>query len=267
MSATRIDVDGIGLIISLLFSSLLVLLASSFYILRSDIELQLISDVSERLAEEQLQLNVDFNGRDGIIGGSVTSEKERKDAIAIAESVEGVRTIKDELTIVTIPTGNSNTDNIPSELPTITGEIKANAPTVKSSDSITSITPITPISSETKTNNYTVTEEKENSSKNLTEMTQKPIIEELSIPFQADIIKLSSKQESSLNTLAIKLMNDLSLFLEISSAHLKSKIAIKRATLIKNFLEKQGVNKNHFDIIWDSSENKNSVQLRLFKNK
>ncbi len=259
MSATRIDVDGIGLIIFLLFSSFLVLLASSFYILHADIELQLISDVRDRLAEEQLQLNVDFNGRDGIIGGSVGSERERKEAIAIAESVEGVRTIKDELTIVTMPTGINTTDNIPSELPSITGDIEVNEPIVESPDNITSITPIVPISSDA------VTEEKENSSKNLTEITQKPIIEELLIAFQVDMTELSLEQKSSLTLFAKKLINDPLLFVEILSSHSKSKTAIKRANLIKNLLEKQGVKEGHFEIVWDSSRDKNSVQLRLFK--
>ncbi len=269
MSATRIDVDGIVLIISLLFSSLLVLLASSFYILHADIELQLISDVRERFAEEQLQLNVDFKGRDGIIGGSVGNEKERQEAIAIAESVEGVRTIKNELTIVvTMPAGisSNNTESISSELPSIIGNMGADVPIAESLENITSIIPV-PISSDSDIDNYTVTEEKENFSENLTEITEKPIIEELLIAFQFDMIELSLEHKSSLDLFAVKLMNDPLLFVEISSSHLKPAIAIKRATSIKNFFEKQGVNKNHFDVIWDSSENKNLVQLRLFQNK
>ncbi|MCK5813277.1 MAG: BON domain-containing protein [Cocleimonas sp.] len=265
MSATHVRVDGIALIISLLFASLLVLLASSFYILYADIELKLISDVRERFEEENLQFSVDFNGRDGVISGSVTNEKERQEVITLAKSVEGVRTIHDELTIISSPdaTINNTQEALPIQLLGITGNTGGNQLIVESLGNITSSIPA---SSDPDISSYDVIEEV-NASENLTVMTEKPIIEEASLYFELETIELSSEHTVSLDSVAVKLNNDPLLFIEISSSHSKSAIAIKRADIIKDFFVEKGLDKKRFDVIWDGVENKNQVQLKLFQNK
>ncbi len=331
MSATHIHVDGIMLIVSLFFASFLVLLASSFYILNADIELKLISDVREQFEAEELQYNIDFKGRDGILTGTVANEKERQEAVKIAESVDGVRVIRNELTIIEkssrsrnnsdaslsgisgitednnnsgaslseisgITENNNNSGASSSDISGITeddnnsgassSEISGitednNNSGVSSSDisamaqgkkevieeSLDNIISSVSTSSDPDIDSYAVIEEKESNSEHLTEITEKPIIEEFIISFELDSTELSSKHESSLNSVIIKMMNDPLLFVEMSSSHLKSAIAIKRANLIKDFFAKQGIGKKRFDVIWDGSGSKNSVQLKLFQNK
>jgi len=252
MSATRIYVDGIVLIISLFFSSLLVLVASSFYILNADIELQLISHVRERFDDENLQFSVDFSGRDGVIGGNVANEKERQEAITIAKSVEGVRTIKHELSIINMPDNTNDLEVLFTEPSVITNNIDETVTITEITESPGTIEPID-------------TSEKINDIKEINETKEKAIISEFLMPFKLDTIELSPAHESSLNSATVKLMNDPSLFVEIVTSHSKSTIAIQRANSIKIFFEKQGINKNHFYVIWDDSENKNLVQLKLFQ--
>jgi len=290
MSATRIHIDGIVLIVSLFFASFFILLVSSFYILNTDIELKLISDVREQFEAEELQYNIDFKGRDGILTGTVASEKEGQKAVKIAESVEGVRVIRNQLTIIKNDSKNSldtslsgisgiieDTNNLDTSFSAIsritedTNKSDASFFTVseitkdnnkKEEKSVNNITSLVSISSDSDT----VTEEKENHLEYFTEITEKPIIEEFVISFKSDSTKLSSEHESSLNSVIIKMMNNPLLCVEMSSSHTKSAVAIKRANLIKDFFAKQGIGKERFDVIWDGSGEKNSVQLKLFQN-
>ena len=279
MSATRIHIDGIVLIVSLFFASFFILLVSSFYILNTDIELKLISDVREQFEAEELQYNIDFKGRDGILTGTVASEKEGQKAVKIAESVEGVRVIRNQLTIIKNDSKNSldtslsgisgiiedtnNLDTSFSAISRITEDInKSKDNNKKEEKSVNNITSLVSISSDSDT----VTEEKENHLEYFTEITEKPIIEEFVISFKSDSTKLSSEHESSLNSVIIKMMNNPLLCVEMSSSHTKSAVAIKRANLIKDFFAKQGIGKERFDVIWDGSGEKNSVQLKLFQN-
>lgn len=260
MSATHIRVDGIVLIISLLFGSLLVLLASSFYILNGDIELKLIGDVRERFEEEELQFSVDFNGRDGIISGSVANEKEKKVVLKMARSVEGVRTIQNKLTIISMPDANNDKDVID---PALIDDGK-NESII---DSLEMITSSVATSSDPDIESYEVIVEEIKTSENLTVMTQKPVVEEFLIHFEQDIVELSLEHKSSLDLVAIKLRNDPVLLIEISSSHLKSAIAIKRADIMKNFFKVKGLENKRFDVVWDGSGDENGVQLKLFENK
>jgi hypothetical protein len=262
MSATHIRVDGIVLIMSLLFGSLFVLLASSFYILNGDIEVKLMSDVRERLAADDFQFRVDFNGRDGIISGSVVNEKDKQVAMAIARSVEGVRTIKNKLTLISIPDTNNDKDVIS---PTLINDGK-NEP-VPITGLLETITPSISTSSDPDIDSYDVIVEKIDASENLTVITQKPVLEEFSIYFEQDAIELSLEHQASLALVAIKLNNDPLLLIEMSSSHLKSAVAIKRADVMKNFFEVKGLENKRFDVVWDDSGDNNRVQLKLFQNR
>lgn len=268
MSATRIHVDGIVLIISLLFASLLFLLSTSVYILYADIGLNLTTNVTERLDDEGFQFYVEFDGRDGSVSGSVKDEATRKEVVSIARSVEGVRTIEDKLTIFGMP--EENREGTLDGLSDIFSKIeKGNELVVEPlSEIITSTVPapLSPKSKIEKIEDYTV-EEGKVSEENITEITEKPIIEDLIIYFKSNTTVLSSVDEVSLSLFSEKLKNDALLSVEMSSFYLKSKIAIKRTEIIKDFFIKNGGDKKHFDVLWHDSDDKNQVQLKLFRNK
>jgi hypothetical protein len=262
MSATHIHVDGIVLIIFLLFSSLVVLLGFSVYILRSDIEITLMDNVMERLEEEEFQFAVEFNGRDGIISGSVKNESIKKEVISIAESVEGVRSIKSKLEIISTPTDKKNN---PTKISGLLGITEDTSMVDSLNEIITTAIP-KPTLVDPEIDGHKVSEGEKDRAEILTEITEKPIIEEVVIQFKPEETKLSSLNEVFLSVLVTKLKNDSSLFIEISSFHSESRVAIKRAKSIKDYFISNGVDKKHFDILWHDSESESKVQLKLFYN-
>jgi hypothetical protein len=264
MSATHIHVDGIVLIIFLLFSSLVVLLGSSVYILHSDIEITLMDNVMERLEAEGFQFAVEFDGRDGVVSGSVKNEPIKKEVISIAESVEGVRSIESKLEIISISTP-ADTKNNPSEISGLSG-ITEGTSMVDSLDDIISSTIPKPAVVDPEIDEHKVPEGKKDRSETLTEMTEKPILEEVVIQFKPEETKLSSSNEVFLSALVTKLKNDPLLFIEMSSFHIESGVAIKRTKSIKDYFISNGVDKKHFDVLWHDSERQSKVQLKLFHN-
>jgi hypothetical protein len=266
MSATRIHVDGIVLVISLLFASLLFLLSTSVYILYADIGLNLTTNVTERLDDEGFQFYVEFDGRDGFVSGSVKDDATKKEVISIAKSVEGVRTIENELTILDMPkeNGKNNLDGLSDVSDAMKSE-KENKLVVKSLNEIATSTVPTPTFPDPNIEDYQV-EEGKKSEENLTEITEKVILEDFTINFKAATTALSAVDKISLSLIAEKLKDDALLFVEMSSFHLQSKVAIKRTEIIKDFLIENGSDKKHFDVLWHDSEDKNQVQLKLFRN-
>ena len=256
MSATHIRIDGVVLIVSLLIASLFVLLGAAFYAFNDDIELKLIDDVTERLDEEGYQVNIDFDGRDGVLKGSVNDEKTLKEIISISKSVAGVRTIKNEMTIST--TNNVLTDNnseVDSSV-TTTNNDDTNINTIDDSlGEITSSTTITP-STESNTDISILPPP--------TQDATEKIEQENLIIYKAEETNLSTEHLSTLSSITPLLGNDTSLFIEIFSSYKDSSIAIKRANTIQEFFESKGIDKKHFKIIWDDSSTKNQVKLTLF---
>jgi len=275
MSATRVHVDGIVLIISLLFASLFTLLGSSVYILYSEIEYNLMSTVMERLDDEGFQFSVRFEGRDGVVAGSAKDEDTIEEVISIAESVEGVRVIKNELTISRSEDSLLNNQNLDAnnDIDGIDGittdKAMGNEDLMESIGGIVDSTlPKLPADNSDPTiDEYQATESEKNSpSENLTEMTEKAVIEEIIIPYKLNITELASEDEVALTSVAKKMKNDPLLFIEMSSFHAKSVIAIKRTTMIKDFFVEHGIDKQHFDVLWHGSEEQNQVQLKLYRN-
>ncbi|MCK5895228.1 MAG: hypothetical protein KAG20_00400 [Cocleimonas sp.] len=266
MSATHIHVDGIVLIVSLLFASLFILLGSSFYLLHSNIGFNLMTHVTERLDEEGFQFSVAFDGRDGFISGSVKDEATKKEVISIAESIEGVRIIDNELTVFSaLETNESYSNNESVLLPIAAVNIP---PKEEALDKIV-VSPVSTLAPPPSAIKNVLSVEKENNeASNLTEMTRKVILEEFIVHFKSDMTQLSLVDKISLNIFSTKLTSDSLLFVEISSFHLKPSIAVKRAETIRDLFAESGMmNREHFSILWHDSEDKNQVQIKLFRNK
>ncbi len=264
MSATHVHVDGIILIIFLLLASLVSLLGASVYILHNDIEVTLEENVMEQFDAEKWQYGVAFSGRDGVISGNVKDEATKKDVIFVAKSVEGVRSIESKLEIISIPVDNIKENNL-DELSELS-EITDNASMVESLDDIIAGSMPKSTIIDPEIDDYKVPEGKKERLDNLTDMTEKLIIEELVIQYKLEETELSSANEVFLSTFVTKLKNDPLLFIEMSSFHVKSTVAIKRAKRIKNYFINKGVNKKHFDVLWHDSEKQSKVQLKLFLN-
>ena len=270
MSATRIHIDGIALIISLLFASLLVLLGTSFYTLNEDIELQLITDVRERLEEVGYQVSIDFDGRDATIGGNASDEKTIQEIIDITKNVEGVRTITNELTVAAIAASPEKQidNNLEMGLSGITDNTAQNVSSVESIDDlVSSSAPNNTASKNSDINNYIATEDNSPPQKNFTEITEQPIVEENSVYYEKDETNLSAKHIASLALIVPLLTADTSLYVELSSFYKDPAIAIKRTDIIKEFFEKKGIDKKHFEVLWNDSPNENQVKLKLFHRK
>ncbi|RTZ64623.1 MAG: hypothetical protein DSZ29_05350 [Aquificaceae bacterium] len=265
MSATRIHIDGIVLIISLLFVSLLVLLGSSFYALHEDIELQLITDVREQLEEAGYQVSIDFDGRDGTIGGSVPDEQTIQEIVDITKNVPGVRTITNNLTI-THPETSTEKD-LEMGLLGITDTTDQNTASIESIDNLISSSTSNNTSSENSDINNIATEDTNTSPQNLTEITEQAIIEESTLYYQTDETNLSPESIATLDLMASRLSADSTLYVEMASFYKEPAIAIKRTDFIKKFLEEKGIDKKHADVVWNDSPNKNFVKLRLFHSK
>ncbi len=213
---------------------------------------------------EKWQYGVVFSGRDGVISGSVKNEATKKDVISVAKSVEGVRSIESKLEIISIPIDNIKGKNLDDT--SGLAEITDNTSMAESlddiiADSIPKSTTIDP-----DINDHKVLSGKEEHADNLTDMTEKLIIEELVIQYKSEETELSSANEVFLSVFVRKLKNDPLLFIEMSSFHAKSTVAIKRTKNIKNYFINNGVDKKYFDVLWHDSETQNKVQLKLFKN-
>lgn len=254
MSATHIHIDGIVLITSLLFASLLVLLGSSFYVLHDDIELKLITDVRERLEEADYQVSIDFDGRDGTISGNVADEKTMQEIVKIAKSVAGVRTITNKIALTT-----NNTTTTSGE---VTGNDLITGITDQSSTSVVSINDLasTSISDD-------ISKDTDTSSQNITEITEQPIVKESVILYETNEIKLSLKHITTLNLIVPLLSSDPSLRVEMSSFYKDPAIAIKRTDIIKGFFKKEGIDKKYFEVLWNDSSGYNQVKIKLFHSK
>ncbi len=254
MSATHIHIDGIVLITSLLFASLLVLLGSSFYVLHDDIELKLITDVRERLEEADYQVSIDFDGRDGTISGNVADEKTMQEIVKIAKSVAGVRTITNKIALTT-----NNTTTTSGE---VTGNDLITGITDQSSTSVVSINDLasTSISDD-------ISKDTDTSSQNITEITEQPIVKESVILYETNEIKLSLKHMTTLNLIVPLLSSDPSLRVEMSSFYKDPAIAIKRTDIIKGFFKKEGIDKKYFEVLWNDSSGYNQVKIKLFHSK
>ncbi len=254
MSATHIRIDGIVLIVSLLVASLFILLGVSFYTLNDNIELKLIDDVTERLNEEGYQINIDFDGRDGVLKGSVNDEQTLKEIISISKSVAGVRTIKNEITIATTDNDVPADNNLEGDLSAITinNDDDKNIESLDSLEEKTSsiTTPLTDIDAPAPSS----------PSQNTTEKIE----QEKVIFYKGKETNLSTEHLSILSSITPLLDDDTSLFIEIFSSYKDSSIAIKRANTIEEFFKNKGVNKRHFKVIWDDSSSKNQVKLKIF---
>jgi len=267
MSATHIHVDGVVLIFSLLFASLLVLLGISFYVLHDDIELTLITDVRERLDEEGYQVSIDFDGRDGTIGGNADDEKTIREIVAITKSIKGVRTIKNEITVSAPPSSTPITNDLSTGLSGITNNADQNAILVESIDDlITSSTPNSSTPSDSDIDNYQVIED-QSPLQNLTEITEQAIIEEVTIHYEISETTLLPKHFTVLNPIVTQLNNDSLLYIEISSFHSNPAIAVKRSNIITKFFTEKGINKQRFNVIWNDSPNASKIILKSFHNK
>jgi hypothetical protein len=263
MSATHVHVDGIVLIIFLLFTSLIALLGSSVYILHSDIEISLMERVVERFEEEGWQFGVTFSGRDGVVSGSVKDEVAKKEVVLVAESVEGVRRIESKLEVISTPVDVQ--ENNPDELLGLSG-ITDTPSIVESLNGIIANTMPKPTVIDSDIDDYTIAKGETGRSDNLTDMTEQQILEEIVIQYDTGEVKLSSANEVFLSTLVTKLKNDPLLFIEMSSFYVNSVIAIKRTESIKDYFFSNGVAKKHFDVLWHDSEKQSKVQLKLFRN-
>ncbi|MCK5917795.1 MAG: hypothetical protein KAG34_05190, partial [Cocleimonas sp.] len=192
MSATHVHIDGIVLIIFLLFASLVALLGSSVYILRSDIEIHLMDSVTERFSEEGWQFNVTFSGRDGVVSGSVKDKVMEKEIISIAESIKGVRTIDNQLEII-----NTSIDNIKKNNP---NKISGISGISESLGGIIADTIPKSITLDPDIDDYKVPVGKKDHSNSRTDMTEKLIVEEVVIQYDTEETKLSSANEVFLST-------------------------------------------------------------------
>lgn len=277
---TQVHVDGIALIISIFFGSIITLLIASFYILHNDIEYALMSEVTDQLDQAGYQMNVDFTGRgrDGIIRGSVEDKETIEEIIAIAESVEGVRMITSELTISKEEEGDDDPielegldlqeiktiNNKGSVLPSITG---VNEDKPIDTISLISETPLVTADKIFKIQSPITHEGDAESDDNLTETTQSPIIRRVEIYFKKNETKLSPEHKITLYTVVKQLNDSPFLFIEMASFHKESSFAIKQFDHIKNFLKKQNIDEKRFNMIWHDSERVSKVQLRLFNKK
>jgi outer membrane protein OmpA-like peptidoglycan-associated protein len=97
-------------------------------------------------------------------------------------------------------------------------------------------------------------------------MTEKAVIKEIIIPFKLNITELTTEDEVALTSVAKKMKNDPLLFIEMSSFHVKSVVAIKRTTIIKDFFVEHGIDQQRFDVLWHGSDEQNQVQLKLYRN-
>jgi hypothetical protein len=265
MSATHIHVDGIVLIVSLLFVSLFVLLGSSVYLLYGNIGFNLMTHVTERLDEEGFQFSVVFDGRDGLISGTVKNEATKKDVISIAESVEGVRIIKNELTIFSAQESNGSDSN--DDLPLLPIAVVETALKGRTANEVV-VSPILKLASaDFNSKVISPMEDKSSDSDKLTEMTGKVILDKFVIHFKSDETQLSSVDKISLNLFSTKLIRNPLFFIEISTFHLKPSVAVKRAEIIRDFFVENGINKEHFSILWHDSGDENQVQIKSFLDK
>lgn len=285
MSATQIHVDGVVLIISLLFASLCVLIGTSIYILHDDIELHLINTVTERIEEEGYQVSVNFDGRDGTISGIVDDSVVIEELSNVAKSVEGVRTIVNKLEVAPSKT-SAKTETPESESTRLEGLDNMSSPSENAiipmpsaaGESIQAIVNEIPDDSFITGNDIEepemdeiegiegISQLDESQQQNLTEVAEKPIIEMTTMSFDIDKTDLSSEQRSLIEQLLSKIKADDNLSIEMSSFHHDPKIAIKRTENIKDYFANHGISNKHFDVTWHSSEQENQVQLKLFNN-